>query len=427
MSERYGPLAAAAREALAANRQQGTSPWDGQAYDYVCPSQSAYPYQWLWDSAFHSICLLHVDPELAKRELRCLLQGAQPDGFLPHMLLWQPNADQDALERYDIALASPYFTATTQPPVLGRAVARVFEATRDTNFAAEVLPPALRFFDWLEQTRDPDGDGLLAILQPDESGLDASPKYDLPLGLSGRDSLLKSELKSVMHHLFEVYGPHRANPAKLFEIDLFQVEDVMFNCIYADGLRCLARVLRAVPTGAWSPNDLEARAARVTDALMAKCWDDEAGVFWDLSGQDEQLLSVLTFSGLFPLILEDLDPHVARRLVQEHLLEPAEFWTRYPVPSVAADEPSFDPGFRGQVVWRGPTWVNVNWYLYWGLRHHGFDEVATELANRTFEMALRGGQREFFNPLTAEGLGASNFSWTSLVLDLLAAENKLLR
>ena len=44
---------------------------------------------------------------------------------------------------------------------------------------------------------------------------------------------------------------------------------------------------------------------------------------------------------------------------------------------------------------------------------------------QSFDMVLRGGQREFFNPLTAEGMGAEDFSWTSLVLDLLWGEGLL--
>jgi len=32
--------------------------------------------------------------------------------------------------------------------------------------------------------------------------------------------------------------------------------------------------------------------------------------------------------------------------------------------SVAATEPSFDLEWRTQTTWHGPTWVNVNWYLY---------------------------------------------------------------
>src|SRR6266508_2142152 len=178
-------VAREARRVLAANRQRGVSEWDGRHYDFVCPSGATYPFQWFWDSAFHAIALLHVDPELAKQEVRCLMQGAQPDGFIPHMLLWEKSAHDAALREYSITLAHTYYTATIQPPVIARAVARIFEATGDVAFVREVLPPILRFFRWLKAYRDPDDDGLVAIIQPDESGLDASPKYDRRMRVSG--------------------------------------------------------------------------------------------------------------------------------------------------------------------------------------------------------------------------------------------------
>src|SRR5919201_4314557 len=176
-------VAAEARRVLAGNRQQGTSAWAGLRYSFVCPSPASYPFQWLWDSAFHAIALLSVDPELAKQELRCLLQGAQPDGFVPHMLLWDKQHHEAALREYSIVLADPFYTATVQPPVLARAIWRVYQATKDAAFLADVLPTTMRFFRWLKAFRDPDDDHLIAIIQPDESGLDASPKYDLLMNL----------------------------------------------------------------------------------------------------------------------------------------------------------------------------------------------------------------------------------------------------
>jgi glycogen debranching enzyme len=155
---------------------------------------------------------------------------------------------------------------------------------------------------------------------------------------------------------------------------------------------------------------------------MSKCWDSDAGVFWDLSGASEEQVRVLTFTSLFPLILPDLDAKVAKRLVHEHLLNEKEFWVPYPVPSVAVNDVTFDPTWQTKTTWRGPTWVNVNWYLYWGLRTHGFDDVASELARRTVAMQARGGIREFYNPFTAEGYGATDFGWSCLSLDLIAAE-----
>ena len=416
-------VAAGARRVLAENRLRGVSEWGGRAYDFVCPSSSAYPFQWLWDSCFHAIALLAVDPELAKQELRCLLQGGQPDGFLPHMLLWNKEFHERAKREYSIVLADPFFTATVQPPVLARAVWRVYQATKDRDFLLEALPTTMRFFRWLKAYRDPDDDHLIAIIQPDESALDASPKYDLAMDLKDvAPEDFADQLRDRMLRLFSAYAPHREDPARLLALDVFNWEDVMVNSIYADGLQCLGGLCREAGYPPAEAAEFERRARRVLSTLEEKCWDERNGVFWDLYGYDEHRARVLTFTSLFPLIIDSLDRHMVWRLVEEHLLNDREFWLPFPVPSVAANESSFDPEFKSRAIWRGPTWVNSNFYLYWGLRAHGYRDVATELAKRTVQMVARGGMREFFNPFTGEGLGALNFGWTALVLDLIQAE-----
>ena len=413
-------VAAEARRVLAANRRRGISEWDGRRYDFVCPSPTHYPFQWFWDSAFHAIALLHVDPELSKQELRCLMQGAQPDGFIPHMLLWEKGSHAHWLQdEYSIRLAHPFYTATIQPPVVARAVERIFDATRDEAFVREIVPPILRFFRWLRRVRDPDDDGLVAIIQPDESGLDASPKYDTAMGIpSDPPTATLPALRRSMQRLFRAY--EGVPPERQPLLDVFLFEDVMMNAIYADGLRALARLCRAV--GLPDDDQCERESRRTRAALMTKCWDQERGAFWDLSGVREERVPVLTFTSLFPLILPDLDEGIADRLVRDHLLNEREFWLPYPIPSVAADDPSFDPAWQTATTWRGPTWVNVNWYLYWGLREHGFADVAGELARRTVAMQARGGIREFYDPRTGAGEGATDFGWSCLVLDLIAAE-----
>src|SRR6266545_3814761 len=365
-------VAREARRVLEGNRQRGISAWAGQRYDFVCPSPSTYPFQWFWDSAFHAIALLHVDPELAKQEVRCLMQGAQPDGFIPHMLLWEKSAHDAALREYSITLAHTYYTATIQPPVIARAVARIFEATGDVAFVREVLPPILRFFRWLKAYRDPDDDGLVAIIQPDESGLDASPKYDRRMRVSGdRPAETLPQLRVSMKRLFDAYAPLRADPARLLALDVFVWEDVMVNVIYADGLRALGGLCRVAGFSDIEARELEARARRVVHALQEKCWDDRAGAFWDLDGWDEERARVLTFSSLFPIVLADLDPVIAQRVVEDHLLNEREFWLPFPIPTVA-----------------------------------------------------KSGVREFYDPRTADGQGAVDFGWSCLVLDLIAAEGR---
>ena len=424
MPAEWKRVAADARRVLAGNRQRGVSAWGGRRYDFVCPSPTRYPFQWSWDSAFHAIALLHVDPGLAKQEIRCLMQGAQPDGFIPHMLLWEKSAHEAALREYSITLADPFFTATIQPPVVARAVLRIHEATGDDAFVREVLPPIRRFFRWLKANRDPDDDALVAIIQPDESGLDASPKYDVLMGIRANPAgEVLPQLRRSMHRLFNAYAPYRDDPARIPALDVFTWEDVMVNAIYADGLRCLAKLTAIADDAVVEKLEFQDRAERVRRALEAKCWDDDAGVFWDLAGWDERPAKTLTFSSLFPIILEDLDPVKAKRLVDDHLINEREFWLPYPIPSVSASEPTFDPECLTETTWRGPTWVNVNWYLYWGLRAHGRRDVASELAERTIRMIEHGGFREFYDPRTGKGEGAIDFGWTTLVLDLIEAEH----
>jgi glycogen debranching enzyme len=409
-------LAEEARLVLERNRRRGISGWAGRAYDFVCPSPTHYPFQWLWDSCFHAIALCHVDPLLAQQELRGVLAAAQPDGFIPHMTLWERDGHEAALAEYNIRYGGRYWTATTQPPVLASAIERVFQATGDRQFLREVLPPTVAFYAWLARERDPDQDGLISILQPDESGLDACPKYD---GLLDMPTLDPYGLRTAMHRLFAAYEPLTSDADRL-ALGLFDVEDVLVNTIYADALAALSRLVAAEGGQPALAAELARRSGSVLDALVGHAWDADAGAFWDLAGPGQRPLRVLTVTSLLPLLLGDLPRPIADTLVERHLTDPREFWLPWPVPSVAATEPTFDPDFSTGIIWRGPSWVNTNWFLVQGLRRHGYVDLASELAERTLALVAQGGVRELFNPLTGAGYGATSFGWTTLVLDLIA-------
>src|SRR6266849_5440402 len=233
------------------------------------------------------------------------------------MLLWERGFHQAAQDEYSIVLAHPYYTSTLQPPVLARAIWRVYQATRNDAFLREVLPPTLRFFRWLKAYRDPDDDHLIALIQPDESGLDASPKYDVLMNLGSLPpaEVLPSLIEN-MQRLFTSYEPHREDPARLLAMDVFNWEDVMTNSIYADGLHCLGALCREAGYPPAESAEFERRGRRVLGAREEKCWDERSGVFWDLYGYEETHAHTLTFTSLFPLIVDSLDRHMVYRLVE---------------------------------------------------------------------------------------------------------------
>jgi len=413
--QRDSRLFAEAKRVLQSNRHTGRSPWGNRSFDFVCPSNVTYPFQWLWDSCFHAIALTHVDVRLAQQELLCLLQAAQPDGFIPHMILWEREKYLKQIASYSIAMLNDYLTATSQPPVLAQAVERVFLAGRDQTFLATVLPKAKAYYRWWIQHRDPDHDDLVAIIQPDESGLDALPSYDALLHMPTLDP---DGLRQAMARLFGAYAPLRRDSAALIAADVFVVEDLLTNCAYAQGLRSLARLCRSNQEMD-NAAEFDQLAGRVEHALVDKCYDEQRGIFFDLLGVAERPSGVVTVTSLLPLMLDNLDPAICKRLIEEHLLNPAEFWLPYPLPSVAANEPTFDAEAKTGLLWRGSTWVNLNWLLVGGLRRHGYAAIADELVARTLEMVARGGFREYYSPYSGAGYGALDFGWSTLVLDFL--------
>ncbi|MSQ06202.1 MAG: hypothetical protein EXR46_03235 [Dehalococcoidia bacterium] len=404
-------LAAAARRILLGNLRRGVASWNGQEYSFVCPSLRSYPFQWFWDSCFHAIALIHLDTVQARAELTTLLRAAQPSGFIPHLVFWEMEKQPQFLRRNLVAQTSPYFSATIQPPIIACAVERVYQATGDVAFRDAALPPLIAYYRWLREFRDPDGDGLIAIIQPEESGIDCSPKYDELLGLT---ELSNAGFIAALRKVYAAYAPLRGDDLAILAADVFHVEDVLVNTIYALGMRSLSRLLGAAPEAA----EFAREADKTRDALLAKCWDEQAGAFFDLAGVAETPVSVVTISSLMPLALEDLPRPIVRRLVEQWLTSPQHFWLPYPMPSVPASDPRFLPGDPHGFIWRGPTWMNTNWFLARALRQHGYPELADVIVARSRELVEKSGFREYYHPYTGEGLGARDFGWSTLVLDM---------
>jgi glycogen debranching enzyme len=154
-------------------------------------------------------------------------------------------------------------------------------------------------------------------------------------------------------------------------------------------------------------------------ALVEKCYDPEAGLFFDLAGRHgARRLRVNTVSSLLPLLLDI--PVAAVAALVGHLENPKEYALPFPVPSTAFDEPGYLQATPGsKLVWRGPTWINTNWYIARGLRRHGRTDLARVIEDRSAALVEQSGFREFYDPFTGEGFGAEHFSWTALALDML--------
>jgi glycogen debranching enzyme len=388
-------MRAAARSVLVENWREGVAR-DGTPYAYTTPDARYYRHQWLWDSLVHALAWSVLEPARARRELRTLVRAQDRRGAIPHTIAWDGR-----LRLYQrFGYSTPTFwgtrTATIQPPFLGLAWAEVADRSpEDPGFAEEGRRAIVAYHGWLEEHRA-DRDGLLGVITPDETGLDASPVFDQALGRRahgriGYVALVRAGRRRGFSWRRAVAegGFHAVCP--------------LVNTAWALSWLGLARLGQA---GAAE------RAREITKALEARLWDERRGFFLTEGPRGERI-GVAGWQGMAPIALPDLDADKAGRVVDEHLTNPRRFWPRYPVPSVSLEEPTFRPGTTGRVMsryWRGPTWPFTPVFLVPGLLRHGYPGPARELVARQEELLLRTGFREYHNPLTGEGHGVRRFS-----------------
>jgi hypothetical protein len=380
---------AALAEAERVLRQNWSSGERGEvSYAYTEPSPGRYPWQWYWDSSLAAIAWRRFDRERSRRELESLLAAQRPDGFIGHTIFWHRSVDFPRLLFYNVASRSSFQTETIQPPLLAWAW-RI--AVGDPNEE----PRIARQVEWLRANRDLDGDGLLWIVQPDESGLDASPKFDPVWGWRA-DGRLGFPL--LVHR-----NRRRGWDARR---------------IRGAGEPVLCEVLTNV---LWSLSLQALGQPSATPALVERLWEEDAGLFFDEAQPGGEQVRVKTCASLAPLALPDLPERIGRRLVEEHLLDRGEFWTPVAPPSVAVGERGYEPGGgRGPIrrYWRGPTWVNSAWMVWLGMRRLGYEEEAERLAEGVIGAVAREGLREYYDPRDGTGMGAKDFAWSALVAEL---------
>jgi hypothetical protein len=361
---------------------------EGRRYAYTQPSPGRYPWQWYWDSCFAAIVWRRFDPARARAELESLLAAQRPSGFIGHTIFWGGQVSFPRLLFYNVASRSAFQTETIQPPLLAWAWRiAVGDPAAEPRIAAQV--------EWLAANRDLEGDGLLWIVQPDESGLDASPKFEPVWGrwANGRIGFPLLVRRNRRAGFDARRLRERGHPVLC---------EALLNTMWSLSLQALGR-------------------PSATPALVERLWDERRGLFVDEAQPGSVRPAPLTWAALAPLALPDLPEQIGRRLVEEHLLDRREFLTPVAPPSVAVSEPSYEPGGgRGPVrrYWRGPTWVNSAWMVWLGMRRLGYEAEADRLAAGLIAAIEREGLREYYDPRSGKGLGARDFAWSALIAEL---------
>jgi len=358
-------------------------------YPYFCSAKYMYPNQFYWDEAFHAALLTNLkDTALPFQFLKNFTYCQAPDGGIPGSVSFPID-----YESY-LKNGSNMGSGEAQPSVIGVSLRYLKQTPGWKNNTKLIYDLFSKNIDWLYKNRDSNHDGLIEYVNSFTSGCDNSPRFDNLFAEKGRIGKMKP-IQSVEQNTWLC----------LLQNELAEIAEQSGNKTAATDLRKNARQLQ--------------------EKIEKYMWDEKTSFYYDIEIADNQKVMVKTPMGFMAMFLPGVNKDRVKRLVKEHLLNPAEFWTKYPVPSVALNEPTF----TGNDMWRGPAWINVNWLICIALEQNGYTKEARELAQKTVDLVgpvYNGNERirtprmnEWFNPLTGEPLGNENLTWSSLVADLI--------
>jgi hypothetical protein len=296
---------------------------------------------WFWDHFISAVAIGAFRSEWMTSAVRCILQHTSDERIGPGILLAFPRygSDDHMVDCY--------------APIASWAVLKAWRAYDRRPDLEGIYPLLCEHHEGWFRHCDRDGDGI------PEWRNSGNPADDSPR--------------------FDPYAPNVGDAC--FELPPFPSADL---CAY---LLLDARCLKyfAAELGLLKEIDRwETRADLLRKQLLEQHWDADELFFHDRTPEGD-LYRVKTFFGLLPLWADpDLLPRgVARAAVKRHLLNPAEFWGEVPFPSVAYDEPTYDPlGY-----WRGRMWGHVYFWNTELLQLLGFSEEANEACRRYLRVA----------------------------------------
>jgi hypothetical protein len=323
-----------------------------------------------WDSLFSSSALAAFHPEFAKDAIRStFVRQDERDGSCPENK-WNYTVPQRNNRQYP------------QAPVGSWAVAHYLSRQpQDAEFLREIYPVLRNNHRYWADFADADGDGLAEWRWSGQTA-DDSPLYDafVPGG--------------------EMKGCQWLPPVASVHLNCFLYRD-------ADLLESFSRQLGLDDDAA----HFAARKKSIYRSLMDVCWVEKDRRFWDFNHATRTHTKVRTFYMFWPLFARmPLPEDLVKEWIEGELLDPAKFFGAMPFPSVAYDEPKFDPtGY-----WRGKAWPQIAYWLVETLTHYGYKDAAIEAADRiaAWSAAQTGFPENMeTDPRLARTTGHTDYNW----------------
>jgi hypothetical protein len=219
-----------------------------------------------------------------------------------------------------------------------------------------LLKNALERFDaYLWRVRDSNSDGCLESWCVYDTGEDNARRYgDAPCWWEEEDP-----------------------PSGYSVVPMASMDFMSYSYSARDTLAKISTILQNGRNAFW-----RGAAEEVKSRIRAFFWSLEHGACFDRDHKGRRM-DTLAHNNLRCMYWGSISSDMARRFVSEHLLNPDEFWTNMPLPSVAANDPLFanvpENNWSGQP--QGLTYQRA----IRALENYGYQKLITVLGHKLFQ------------------------------------------
>jgi putative isomerase len=235
------------------------------------------------------------------------------------------------------------------------------------------------------------------------------------------------------------------NDPTTFGRPFFSSANLLLNCLFYADLKAATELAGRLKR----PEDqkrLSAQASKLGENIQKYCWDQRDQFYYTVDvqcidrrkelihgvkpGMDMSWhclpLRVQTFTGFLPLWCGLATPDQAKALVQANYLADDRLRGKFGVRSLSSKESMYCMDASSNPSnWLGPVWIIVNYFVWKGLKDFGFNDEASDLADKTLrllstDLAKNGSLNEYYHPDTGMALSHKGFmDWNLLVLEMI--------
>ena len=330
--------------------------------DIVLVEGGGYEKIWLETQPMGGEMYALRNPEAALNNCLLFMRHQREDGRLPGSIQYTGGKIEPQFDKYQ-GFCFP-FPALNLYWLFGR----------DPDYLERLKETLIRFDSCLWRTRHITGDGLLSSFCVYDTGEDLAVRYgDAPCR-------------------WEEDTP----PQGYRVVPMASMDVTSWSIASRQALAEICRIQGDPAAEAW-----QAKAQETAGSLRKGLWDNRRGALFDRDCKGNAV-DVLCHNTLRCMYWGSVSRDMADRFVKEHLLNPEEFWTPFPLPSVAADDPAFRNAPENN--WSGQPEGLTFQRAILALERYGYDRIVTALGNKLINAVDSGGLRftQQFDPFTGK-------------------------